>query len=184
MEEWRDIIGYEGYYQVSSIGRVKRLGRIINRDKMGSFYTEEKILHSHVNPKGYLRIQLTKETIQKSFMVHRLVASAFVLNPENKPIINHIDSNRINNNVVNLEWVTHSENLLHGYLFGNKKAKIKYSIICNELNIQTFGIAKMTQELIDRGYKMANSGSIWQCITGKSQFHLNLTFTSKLINNE
>lgn len=105
-EEWRDVPGYEGLYKVSNIGRVKSL----NFD--GS--SEERIMTPYDVHK-YKRIRLFKNKTPKSVGVHRLVADAFIDNPENKPYINHIDGNQSNNHVINLEWCTQSENTIHAY---------------------------------------------------------------------
>jgi hypothetical protein len=109
MEVWKDVIGYEGIYQVSNFGRVKVLPRIkINK---GSYFTAEKILKPG-NDDGYQKVVLTKNGIRSTKKVHRLVASAFY--GEHKELcVNHIDSNRSNNNIENLEWVTHLENIRH-----------------------------------------------------------------------
>ena len=104
MEEiWRDIDGYEGLYQVSNKGRVKSL-------KWG----KERILRPRDNGRGYLRVQLTKENTSKHIRVHRLVARAFIPNPHNLPEINHIDENKKNNSVENLEWCDRRYNVNYG----------------------------------------------------------------------
>ena len=102
MEEiWKDIEGYEGIYQVSNKGRVKSL----NYNRTG----EERILKIRINKNGYACISLGKE--RKFFRVHRLVAIAFIPNPENKPCVDHINAIRTDNRVENLRWVTHEENM-------------------------------------------------------------------------
>ena len=105
-EVWKDIEGYEGFYQVSNLGRVKSL---LNRfpNTKGICIMKEEII-----PKGYKRVYLSKP-YRKRFLVHRLVAKAFIPNPDNKPDINHIDNNPSNNTATNLEWCNQSENLLH-----------------------------------------------------------------------
>lgn len=106
-EIWKDIAGYEGYYQISDTGRVKSLKRAKRR-------VEDRILVQWDNKNGYfictLNKPLTKKTTPK---VHRLVAQAFIPNPADKPQVNHIDGNTKNNSVSNLEWVTNSENQKH-----------------------------------------------------------------------
>ena len=118
MEEiWKDIKGYEGYYQVSNLGRVKSLERYIEvhrQDGDRMQYQPEVIMSQIVNFCGYLIICLRKpREKRKKFMVHRLVAQAFIPNPKNKEQVNHIDGNKQNNCVDNLEWATPSENMLH-----------------------------------------------------------------------
>ena len=112
-EEWRDIVGYEGEYQVSNLGRVKSLSRFIFNGK-GTFLSQEKILNGFKTKKGYIRVELHK----KSFAIHRLVAQAFIPNELNKPQVNHIDGDKSNNCVSNLEWCTNGENQIHAYANG------------------------------------------------------------------
>ena len=99
-EIWRDVVGYEGLYMVSDMGRVK------------SFYgIGEKLLTPSINRGGYAFVVLTDiNKVRKSLKVHTLVARAFLPNPENKPVVHHKDSNRSNNRLENLQWVTHQEN--------------------------------------------------------------------------
>ena len=104
MEEeiWKPIKGYEGLYEISNLGRVKSL----NYKGTG----KEKILKNTENSKGYLMVCLTKNGKQKLFKIHRLVAEAFIPNPENKPCIDHINTIKNDNRVENLRWVTNEEN--------------------------------------------------------------------------
>lgn len=113
-EVWRDITGYEGYYQVSSEGRVKSLERTFI-DKSGRKQTvKERILKPGMDRGGYLIVDLCDGGKRKRFKVHRLVCQAFHDNPENKPCVNHIDENKTNNAASNLEWSTAKENCNHG----------------------------------------------------------------------
>lgn len=108
MEEWRDIPGYESFYQVSNLGNVRsiRFNKIRNMKSWDS--------------NGYRAVELYLNNNGYTVGVHRLVALAFIPNPENKPEVNHKDRNRSNNNVENLEWVTQSENVAHAYRNGVK----------------------------------------------------------------
>jgi hypothetical protein len=110
-EEWRDIVGYEGLYQVSSCGRVRALERTVSRGKYGLHVHKSRIMSPLDHGNGYLYISLSKNNKRKNYYIHRLVAEAFIANPDNKPQVNHKDHNRSNNGVANLEWVTCVENI-------------------------------------------------------------------------
>lgn len=111
-EIWKDIPNYDGLYQASNLGRIKSIERMRfdNHNLL-----EEKILKPAIQENGYCRIGLQKNNKRKSYQVHRLVALTFIPNLENKRTVNHIDGNKLNNNVNNLEWATDSENLKHAY---------------------------------------------------------------------
>lgn len=113
-EIWKDVEGYEGLYQASTWGRIKSLPtslpRIYSNRKAGLYRTSEKILKTPVASSGYAIVTLCKDGIQTSCSVHRLIAETFLTNPNNYPVINHKDTNRINNNLANLEWCTYSRN--------------------------------------------------------------------------
>ena len=116
MIHWKDIEGYEGIYQVSSEGNVKALERtVLNKNGKPQRYPEKllKVDTHSSNTTTYCRVTLSKEHKTKRFSVHRLIATAFIPNPEGKPHVNHLDNNGMNNSVENLEWCTHSENMLH-----------------------------------------------------------------------
>ena len=103
-EIWKDIENYENVYQISNIGRVRRIYKNGNT----------KILKQDITKRGYCRISLSKNQKHKHYQIHRLVAKAFIPNPNNYPIVNHKDENPMNNNVDNLEWCTYSYNTLYG----------------------------------------------------------------------
>ena len=111
-EEWRDVVGYEGYYQVSNLGRVRSLTRNIFNGKV--FVTKTgKMMRVTVGKNRYCRVTLTKDAKQTQWYVHRLVAIAFLPNPDNLPEVDHIDANPSNNCLENLRWVTKQENMSH-----------------------------------------------------------------------
>lgn len=117
-EIWKDIAGYNGYYQISNYGRVKRKGYHYI-DKYGHKKGRgEKILSQLKNKSGYMLINLSKESISKHLYVHRLVACAFITNKDNKLQVNHKNGNKSDNRVSNLEWSTRSENMKHAYATG------------------------------------------------------------------
>lgn len=177
-EQWLPIQGYEGLYEVSDFGRVRSLDRIVGRHTQGDFAKAGQIRTPHLTPKGYARIQLSREGQGRNYMVHRLVAEAFIPNPDDLPEVNHKNGNKADNRVDNLEWITSSDNLQHAYDTGLKKPAIKYVVHCNELDITTLGTDAMAVALRKRGYTKARASGIWCCIAGAHTTHLNLTFTS------
>lgn len=118
-EKWLPVVGYEDLYMVSNYGRIYS---IPNDNKVGG------ILKHHVDKKsGYHFIILSKNHKKFNTSVHRLVAIAFIPNPDNKPTVNHIDGNKDNNNVDNLEWATYKEQLMHSFRIG---------IRCRQCNVE------------------------------------------------
>lgn len=117
-EIWKDIPSYEGYYQVSNLGNFRSLPRVIRYKGSGLRNYPAKNLLTETTKDNYQRIVLMKEGVKKRFQAHRLVALVFLPNPKNKPCINHIDGNKSNNCVDNLEWCTHSENTTHAIKTG------------------------------------------------------------------
>lgn len=112
-EIWKPVNGYEGIYEVSNLGRVKRLERQYTHAKIG-----ERILKQELVRSGYLRVMLHKNGIGKRFLVHRLVADAFIENVNNYQYVNHIDANKRNNSISNLEWCTQKQNMQHAMKLG------------------------------------------------------------------
>jgi len=119
-EVWKDIKGYEGLYQVSNRGRVKSLERYIKRGIHGIQYSPERIRKQSQTHDGYQIIILSKNKIKTTNRVNRIVADAFIPNPNNKPQVNHINNVRDDNRVENLEWVTASENQKYSYITNNR----------------------------------------------------------------
>lgn len=122
-EVWKDIPNYEGYYQISNLGRVKSLKRIIIRRDGKPYLQKEKNLKLSKNHKGYLICNLSKNYKAKFKQVHRLVAETFIQNPNNLPQVNHIDGNKENNCVDNLEWITNYDNMQHSIETGLRDVK-------------------------------------------------------------
>ena len=132
-EIWKDIEDYNGLYQISSFGRVKST-------------RYNRYLKLIFNKKGYARIHLNKKGKLKSFRVHRLVASAFIPNPDNKPQVNHKDGNKTNNCIDNLEWVTNEENYCHA-IRNNlvQRNRRKCALLFNGKEIKRFGSIRQAQ---------------------------------------
>lgn len=126
MEIWKDIVDYEGIYQVSNTGKIKRIGAYTNQT--GKTWNSERILKPARKSRGYMYVQLSKNGKTCPKHVHRLVAEAFIPNPENKPTVNHKNGNKADNSVENLEWATYTENNIHSIrVLGNNK-QIEYSV--------------------------------------------------------
>lgn len=122
MEEiWKPVKGYEDLYEVSNLGRVRSFDRLyrIERDKYhGEIKKKGRVISGNHGGKHYYQVFLFREGKGKTALVHRLVAEAFIPNPENNPQVNHKDGDKHNNKVTNLEWVTCSENQLHSFKTG------------------------------------------------------------------
>lgn len=137
MEIWKDIKGYESLYQVSNFGRVKRLKSIVNSScrNGGKRIAPEKILKQNLKRNGYFTVDLSKDGITKTISIHRLVALNFIPNEnKNKNVVDHINCNKKDNRVCNLEWVSDRENkdrALKNHLYFNPNKK---KIRCKQLN--------------------------------------------------
>ena len=150
-EIWKDVVGYEGLYQVSDLGNVKSIK-----------FNKEIMLKPRTNNKGYLYVKFRKKGCEKNFVVHRLVALSFLENKENKPCINHKDENPKNNNVNNLEWCTYKENNNYGnHNIKLRTVKSKKSIICVETG-RTFISQREATRITG-----INQASISKCCNGK-----------------
>jgi len=162
MEEWRKIEGYEGLYQVSNLGRVKSL-----------MYGKEKILKGGINPYGYHFVILNKYPIKKNMKVHRLVAKAFIPNSDNKPEVNHIDGNKLNNNIHNLEWNTRKENNSHALDTGltDIKGEKHYKVKLTEEQVLDIRVSNLTKVELAKIYNVTHQ-NISAIINKKSWKHI------------
>jgi hypothetical protein len=127
-EVWKDVVGYEGLYQVSNLGNVKSVARAVKRIGQSDLPVKERILKQQDDKAGYKTAMLSKGGKLKLLKVHRLVAIAFIENPEGYPIINHKDENKQNNKADNLEWCTHKYNTNYGNAQKRKKLDVAASL--------------------------------------------------------
>lgn len=163
--EWSRVTDFPNY-EISNYGDVRN--------------EKETILRAHVTPKGYLRIQLVNKEGSRNFMVHRLVANAFVVPSPGRTEVNHKDGVKSNNVVGNLEWVTPSENLIHAYENGLREAEVKYVVHCLELGITTFGCQAMERAVRELGYDRVTAAGIWGAMD-RSGKHFDLSFEGTLL---
>lgn len=168
MEEiWKDIEGYEGFYQVSNIGRVRSLDRFVNGNHITCDYQfmKGKILKLRKNRSGYWIVMLRKNSSYKGMLVHRLVAQAFIPNPDNLPFINHKDENPANPIVTNLEWCTPKYNINYGHCvekgtLSKYRKVIQFDMNMNE--IKRWDSLKEASAFINRAQQ-----NISRCCRGK-----------------
>lgn len=169
-EIWKDIEGYEGLYQVSNLGNIKSLKR---KTWNGYIFVqkEDLILKPGLNAKKYLYVSLSKDNKTHTYRVHRLVAQTFIPNPENKPQVNHIDGNKSNNNVDNLEWCTNSENQIHAFKLGLKPSFIgSKNPNCKKINQYDLdgNFIKQWNSFYDiKRILNIDRSLIWRCCIGK-----------------
>jgi len=169
-EIWEDIVGYEDYYQISNLGRVKSLAR---KDAAGH-NLQERFLKGCFDKKGYLRVNLWRKGQKKGVLVHRLVAEAFIFNPDKKPCINHKDGIKSYNESYNLEWCTYAENNNHAHILGLRDDKgeannmsklhgkevtqIRHSNQRNKKLAEMFSVSQSTISLI-------KNNKTWRCVS-------------------
>lgn len=146
-EIWKPIKGYEGLYEVSNLGRVKALARKKNCNK-GYGTIKEHIMKQTSANSDYCRVPLTnKEHIKKYYLVHRLVATAFIPNLDNLPQVNHIDGNKLNNVADNLEWCTREDNIKHAYKIGLNPSRKKIIEYIDSLEDRIIKLEKIIESM-------------------------------------
>lgn len=146
-EEWKAIEGYEGYYEVSSLGAVRSVPRTIRNGKTGKGSIRRisaRIMKQHLSGKNrdYRSISLHRDCAPKTHNVHSLVAVAFVPNPENLPEVNHKDTNKDNNQADNLEWCTRQFNCRHAITNGVSSSLVGVDNICAVLTDEKVLLAR------------------------------------------
>lgn len=168
-EEWRNIQGYEGLYQVSNLGNVRSLDRYVPHKKVGRKFCKGVLMATHINNSGYVTVNLCKCNKYTSYDIHRLVAMAFLeVNDINRVEVNHKDENKRNNCVNNLEWVTKPENNSWGTKIERQAEKIKRKVLQCDLN----GVSlKEWESATDAEKELSGkiTGAISHCINGKTK---------------
>lgn len=165
-EIWRPVQGYEGSYEVSNLGKVRSLDRVIHYQDGSTRNRKGKVLKPCVDISGYAIVYLAHRGHQSAKFVHRLVANCFLLNADSTLEVNHKDGNKSNNCVENLEWCTHRENILHAFQTGlHSKPSIDYMKVISKKGArasaakssipvicETDGLAFVSQNSADRYY--------------------------------
>jgi hypothetical protein len=167
VEIWRDIVGYEGLYMVSSLGRVKSLGNGCSNN------SKERFLKIGHNSRGYCIVKLYKNGTKRTIVVHRLVAAAFIPNPYNLPQVNHKDENKDNNDVSNLEWCTNEYN--HNY--GTRNARQSITMTngsCSKPIVQLDDLGRLIRifpSIMEAGRNGYSISHICNCCKGQRNYH-------------
>lgn len=186
MEKWKPIVGYEGYYEVSDHGRVRRVPRLVNT---GIRFNEKrlckgKMLKQNLKRNGYLTVDLSKDNKIKTMSVHRLVANAFLDKVDGKEYVNHINCNKKDNRAENLEWCTAQENTLHAKANGILGKPPRKPIRCKQtnmvfsssyeaaewVNLTKFGNTRQIQALANKirccasGHQKSSAGFTWEYV--------------------
>lgn len=180
MEEiWKDIDGYEGFYQVSNLGRVRSLDRLVTGcGRKGLQKAKGQIMKLQARKAGHLDVLLKKNGVEERCWVHRLVANAFIPNPTSLPIVNHIDSNPKNNEISNLEWCTQKHNVNHCVKEGRFNPRTGETSPFNKLKTEEviemrerFASSKVTYRQLAKDYKVCE-GHVKNIITRKKWKHI------------
>lgn len=151
-ETWKDVVGYEGLYQASNLGRIKRILFVNNQVTK----KQEHILKQTTNKHNRKYVSLYKNGVKKTCIVHRIIAKAFIPNPNNYPQINHIDGHPDNNNVDNLEWCTAKQNCIHAY-HNNLTPLLNFN------NQKKKPIVRSDNKIFDCSYSAANELAVSVC---------------------
>ena len=179
MEIWKDIKGYEGYLQISNLGRVKSLERKV-KTYYGYRIKKEKILSASHDINGYLDVKICVNYRTTSLKVHRLIAEAFIPNPESKPTVNHINGIKDDNRIENLEWATMKEQAYHRHKIlgvpysnmeacikaNNKKVKRSDGVIFNSITEASQGDPNLRRDISSccRGKYKNAGGYSWEYV--------------------
>ncbi len=175
MEIWKPVSEYENHYEVSSYGRIRSLNKTVNSAIRHNTQVVRKGKLLKLNPKrGYLAVDLSVENKKRTMSVHRIVGRAFIPNPDKHPVINHMNGNKQDNRVTNLEWTTYSENSKHRFAVLGHTSPIRRKILCKE-NGMIFESSTQAAEWLNStkyAYSKQVSGmgrNIRACCTGRKK---------------
>lgn len=167
-EIWKGVVCYEELYQVSNLGRVKSLKTKIQRRDGVITTKKEMILKQHNDTRGYLKVDLSKNNKNKNKMVHRLVAQAFISNPNNKETVNHINEIKTDNRVENLEWLTVQENNTYGTRVSRMQKSLSKTVLQYDLKGNFIKEWSSTREAGRNGY---SKSLVSACCRGERKTH-------------
>lgn len=166
---WKDVVGYEGLYQVSNYGSVRSLDRYVPHKRLGKKFCKGHLMAVHVTNAGYASVNLCRNNQYTSYDVHRLVAVAFLGADDLSGLeVNHIDENKLNNHAENLEWVTRKQNNRHGTKVKRQATKISLPVLQYDTNgnfIKEWGSATEAERTISGKF----TGAISHCVNGKTK---------------
>lgn len=183
VEEWKDIVGYEGMYMVSNLGRVKSLDRKVEYLDGRKYFYKSKILTTSIKGNGYYTVSLQKNNKPKNYYVHRLVASAFLDNNKSLPQVNHKDEDKGNNSVENLEWCTPKYNNNYKGKAKRVATKIDYSIVSKKNSKKVyqysndFKLIKIWDSVISTKEYGYNPSCVSSCCRGEKKTHLSFIWS-------
>lgn len=173
-EYWRPVVGYEGLYEVSNLGRIKSFDTYRKGPNGSIRIYKGRILKPFINGRGYLQVTLSKNGTHKKFQVHRLVALHFLPNPSNLPEVNHKDENKLNNSVDNLEWCDRLYNVRYGTGIERQKKKqlndIKKSKSVLQYDLEG-NFIKEWKSTMECGRNGFDHGHIADCCRGERKTH-------------
>jgi hypothetical protein len=180
-EIWKDVVGYEGLYQVSNLGRVKSLDRVIIRKDGRKDRIKGRMLKFY-NNKGYLYVDICKNGACKKCKVHRLVLQSFSSNPNNLPFVNHKDENKLNNRLCNLEWCDAKYNVNYGTcterIRNSHISKIGRSIDMFDIDGNFIARYFCTKDVERHGF---DRRAVDRCCKGLSHTHKGYKFSYSII---
>lgn len=169
MENWKPVVNFEGFYEISDQARVRSLHD-------GRKFKAGHVMSPKLGKWGYFYVNLYRNgKFSKTLKIHRMVATAFVPNPNNKPEVNHKDGNKQNNLPTNLEWVTESENVIHAFATGLHSG--------DKMRGEKNGFAKLTENNVKEIFQLRAEGRTQQCLAdqfGVSRGHISVLLSGKV----